>query len=39
MMMSGLNIDAVLNKCVRYYDEKFDVRTLSDKDGKIIKII
>ena len=39
MMMSGLNVDSVLNKCVRYYDEKFDVKTLSDKDGKIIKII
>ena len=39
MVMTGMNVDRILDKCVRYYDEKFDVRTLSDKDGKIIKII
>ena len=35
----GFNIDSIMEKAVKYYDTKFDVRILSDKDGKIVKII
>jgi hypothetical protein len=33
------NLDAVFEKCCRYYDEKFDVKVLLDKDGNLIKIL
>jgi hypothetical protein len=33
------NLDAVFEKCCRYYDEKFDVKVLLDKDGNVIKIL
>ena len=38
LITSGFNIDIIMNKCVKYYDEKFAINILSDKDGNIIKI-
>jgi len=33
------DVNAVFEKCCRYYDEKFDVKVLLDKDGNVIKIL
>ena len=33
------NVDAVFEKVCRYYDQKFDVRILTDKNGNLIKIL
>jgi hypothetical protein len=31
------NVNMIFEKCCRYYDEKFDVKILSDKNGNLIK--
>lgn len=33
------NINLILDNCCRYYDEKFNVTILSDKDGNYIKAL
>jgi len=39
LLAAGRSINKIYEDCCRYYDEKFDVRILSDKDGKVIKIL
>jgi len=39
LLVAGRSINVIFENCYRYYDEKFDVRILSDKDGKVIKIL
>ena len=34
---SGRNINSIFSKCCKYYDEKFEVNNLLDKDGNLIK--
>ena len=36
---SGFNINVIMDKCVKHFDEKFNIKILSDKDGKIIKVL
>lgn len=33
------DVNALFEKVCRYYDEKFNVRVLSDKNGNVIKIL
>jgi hypothetical protein len=33
------NINVLFDNCCRYYDKKFDVRILSNKDGNYIKAL
>jgi hypothetical protein len=39
LLATGRSIDMIFENCCRYYDEKFDVRILSDKNGNVIKIL
>lgn len=34
-----MSANAAMDASLRYFDQKFDIRLLSDKDGAIIKII
>lgn len=36
--MTG-NINLIFERCCKYYDEKFDVKILSDKNGNYIKAL
>ena len=33
------NVNIIFERCCKYYDEKFDVRILSDKNGNYIKAV
>ena len=37
--MTGRNLDAIMEECARYYDEKFNIVRVLDKDGNLIKVI
>jgi hypothetical protein len=39
LLAAGRSIDKIYEDCCRHYDEKFDVRILSDKNGNVIKIL
>ena len=36
--MTG-SVNIIFERCCKYYDEKFDVRILSDKNGNYIKAL
>ena len=36
--MTG-NVNIIFERCCKYYDEKFDVRILTDKNGNYIKTL
>jgi hypothetical protein len=39
LQMKGWNVNAVLQNIIQEYDEKFDIITVLDKDGQLIKCI
>jgi hypothetical protein len=39
LLASGRSINKIFEDCCKYYDEKFDVRLLLDKDGNTIKVL
>ena len=39
LLATGRSINKIFEDCCKYYDEKFNVTILSDKDGKYIKAL
>jgi len=39
LLATGRSINKIFEDCCKYYDEKFDVRLLLDKDGNTIKVL
>ena len=39
LLASGRSINKIFEDCCRYYDEKFEVKHLLDKDGNLIKVL
>jgi len=39
LLAAGRSINMIFEDCCKYYDEKFNVKILSDKNGNVIKIL
>ena len=39
LMATGFNVNQIFNKCCKYYDEKFNIVHLLDKNGDLIKTL
>jgi len=33
------NVNVIMDKCVRHFDQKFEIKILSDKNGNIVKLL
>ena len=39
LLPMNFNVNVIMDKCVRHFDQKFEIKVLSDKNGNIVKIL